>query len=154
VHITGAAGIGKTRLLKDLQDRLLTLGARVVYANAKPGTRHVAYSYASDLAEALCRLSGAASVSPACAGILVGLNPTLSSIYNQRPDTSHHDAARKHLIALRDLLAGIADEQPVAVFVDDLHWVGRSTIVVVARWADRKRTRLARSPRNDFAPHA
>jgi DNA-binding SARP family transcriptional activator len=132
LHITGAAGIGKTRLLKDLEARLLTMGARVVYVNANPGTRHVAYSYASDLAEALCRLPGAASVSPACASILVGLNPTLSSIYDRRADAPHHDVARKHLIAVRDLLAGVADEQPLAVFVDDLHWVDQPSLSLLA----------------------
>jgi hypothetical protein len=60
------------------------------------------------------------------------LNPTLSSIYDQRADTAHHDVARKHLIAVRDLLAGIADEQPLAVFVDDLHWVDQASWSLLA----------------------
>jgi DNA-binding SARP family transcriptional activator/Tol biopolymer transport system component len=132
LHVAGGTGLGKTRLLQDLHSRLLTVGARVVYVNANPGTRHVAYSYASDLAHALCQLPGAASVSPACAGILIGLNPALSAVYNQRPDTSSHDAARKYLIALKDLLAGVADEQPVAVFVDDLHWVDQPSLSLLA----------------------
>ena len=132
LHITGAAGIGKTRLLLDLHARLLTVGARVVYVTANPGTRHVSYSYASDLAGALCRLPGAASVSPACASILVGLNPALSSIYDRRPDSARHDTARKYLIAVRDLIAGIADEQPIAIFADDLHWVDPTSLSLLA----------------------
>jgi DNA-binding SARP family transcriptional activator len=132
IHISGGAGLGKTRLLQDLHSRLLTVGARVVYVNANPGTRHVGYSYASDLAQALAQLPGAASISPACASILVGLNPALSSVYDRRADSSQHDATRKYLIALKDLLAGIADEQPVALFVDDLHWIDRPSLSLLS----------------------
>jgi len=128
VSIVGAAGIGKTRLVTDVVARLRATRARVVWVRANPGEREIAYAFLSKLAGALATLPGAAAVSPASAAALVALNPTLSGSFNAEPDRSAGPEALRHrTIAVHELLAAAADEAPMAVVVDDLHWADRES---------------------------
>ena len=128
VSIVGGAGIGKTRLVTDVVARLRATRARVVWVRANPGEREIAYAFMSKLAGALAALPGAAAVSPASAGALVALNPTLSGSFNAEPDRAAGPEALRHrTIAVHELLAAAADEAPIAVIVDDLHWADRDS---------------------------
>ncbi|MGH7675062.1 MAG: ATP-binding protein, partial [Gemmatimonadales bacterium] len=132
VHVVGAPGLGKTRLLADLHARLRAMGAGVAQLRANPGGRHVPYALAAELALALAKLPGAAAVSPAAAGALVALNPRLSAQYAAPADRAADlEALRRREIALEELLAAVADEQPVALLVDDLHWADAESRQVV-----------------------
>ncbi|HEX9727358.1 MAG TPA: AAA family ATPase [Gemmatimonadales bacterium] len=123
VHITGAPGIGKTRLVNDVHARLRATGARAVYIRANPGERFIPYLFAADLAAGLTCLPGAAAVSPAAADALVAVNPSLSSQYPTAGNTSGGDDALRHrVLALGELLREVAHEQPVALLFDDVHW--------------------------------
>ncbi len=59
VHITGGAGLGKSRLLADAQTRLKASGTRTVLVRAAPGERALSYAVAADLVAALAPRSGA-----------------------------------------------------------------------------------------------
>ena len=123
VHLTGAAGLGKTRLLNDVYARLRAMGARAVQVRANPGERQVPYAFASDLAAALARLPGATVISQGGAGALVALNPSLSARYSAAADRAANlEALRHREIALAELTAAVAEEQPVALLIDDVHW--------------------------------
>lgn len=123
VHLKGAPGVGKTRLLGDLRARLRVAGARVVQVPAHPGERTIEFAMAADLAAALAGLGGALGISPSSGATLVSLNPTLSARYRAAPDrASGADTLRRRAIALRELLAAVADEAPVAILLDDVHW--------------------------------
>jgi len=86
IHIVGAPGLGKTRLLSDVHARLRASGAQVVVVRASPGDRSVSYALAADLALAVAALPGAAGISSGSASALVGLNPSLSVRYSAEPD--------------------------------------------------------------------
>lgn len=138
VCIIGSAGIGKTRLVTDIAARLRATRARVVWVRANPGERDIAYAFLSKLAGALATLPGAAAVSPASASALVALNPTLSSSFSAAADRAvGPDALRHRTIAVHELLAAAADEAPVAVIVDDLHWADRESARAFAGLSDR-----------------
>ena len=123
VHVSGAAGLGKTRLLTDVLGRLRATGAVVVSLRASPGDRRVAYALAGELARALGTLPGAAAVSPAAASALIALHPALSSQFAGAMDQSTGDEAlRRRTMAVSEVLAAVADESPVALLIDDLHW--------------------------------
>lgn len=137
VSIVGAAGIGKTRLVTDVAARLRATRARVVWVRANPGEREIAYAFLSKLAGALATLPGAAAVSPASAAALVALNPTLSNSFSAAADrAAGPDALRHRTIAVHELLAAAADEAPVAVIVDDLHWADRDSARALAGLSD------------------
>ena len=132
VHVTGAPGLGKSRLLADVRTRLRSSGARVVLVRANPGERAVSCALAADLAAALAALPGAAAVSPGSAAVLVGLNPSLSSRYQAPGDhASELDALRRREIAIAELLDAVADEQPLALLIDDVHWADDASQQIV-----------------------
>jgi DNA-binding SARP family transcriptional activator len=124
LHITGGPGLGKTRLLRDVLARLRATGARALYVRANPGTRHVAYSFASDVATQLAVVPGAVSISPATAATLVALNPALASRFSAAPERADGDEAlRRRTSALVELLVAATLEGPVALLLDDAHWM-------------------------------
>lgn len=138
VHVVSPAGFGKTRLLAEVQARLRAGGGRVVALRAAPGERHVTGSLIGDLARVLAPLPGAAGVSPSAAGTLVALHPAVSSFYSAPADlTTGEDALRRRTAALVELVAAVADEGPLAVILDDLHWADRHSRAVLAALSGR-----------------
>ncbi len=124
LHIVAAAGLGKTRLLGDVSARLRTLGARVVPLRAHPGQRSIACSFAAELVAALAALPGAAGISPASAGTLVALNPTLSARFSAPADgATGEDAVRRRAAALIELFRTVSEEARFALLLDDMHWL-------------------------------
>ena len=124
VHLAAPAGLGKTRLVEDVRARLRARGARVVHLRAPIGAREVAYALAGELVHALAQLPGALGVPGDLAGALVALAPALAGTFRTAPEPGG-DAAetlRRRAIAVRELLAAVAEEQPVALLVDDVHW--------------------------------
>ena len=133
VHLVSPAGFGKTRLLTEIQTRLRAGGGRVVALRALPGERHLAGGLIGELARALAPLAGAAAVSPSAAGTLVALHPAVSSFYGAPADLSTgEDALRRRTAALVELVSAVADEGPLALILDDLHWADVQSRAVLA----------------------
>ena len=123
IHVTAPPGIGKTRLLRDVYTRLRASGARAVWIGAIAGEKRLAYALASDIVGKIGRLSGASGVSTAAASSLIALNPKLSSSFAASPDRSEgEEALRRRVHAMNELLEALADEMPIAIFIDDVHW--------------------------------
>jgi DNA-binding SARP family transcriptional activator len=139
VHVTAAAGLGKTRLLSELHARLRATGSRAVFVRANAGERHVAFAFASDLAARLCTLPGAAAVSPAGADALVALNPSLSSRFlAARADrATEEEALRRRAIAVCEVIAAVADEAPIALLIDDVQWADGASRQVIQTMVER-----------------
>ncbi len=124
VHVEGASGVGKTRLLRDFHARLEAGGARALYLRARFAGGRVAYGLASELVAGLAELPGSAAVSPGAAASLVALNPVLSARFPATPDAARgEEALRRRTLAVLDLCAAVAEEQPVAVLCDDVQWI-------------------------------
>ena len=129
VHLGAPAGLGKTRLLRDVLARLTALGAPVVFVQGRFGDRDVPFAFLSDLAASLAELPGSLGVAPASASALVGLNPALSRRFATAADaTTHEEALRRRVLALADLVHAVADEQRFVLAIDDLHWVDAESL--------------------------
>ncbi|HXZ84455.1 MAG TPA: AAA family ATPase, partial [Myxococcota bacterium] len=116
-------GLGKTRLLRDLARRLEGGGSPAVYVRAQPGDRDIPGSYVAEVARQLASRPGARGVSPASAGALVALDPSISSLLAATPDASTGDEARRRrVVALAELIESVAVEHPLALLLDDVHW--------------------------------
>ncbi len=137
VCITGAAGLGKTRLLKDFCLRLKTLGARFLAARALPGERGLDFALVGDLVGALAEMPGAKGVSHQSAAVLVGINPALSATYPQQPAPASDNAIHRRALAVLDLVRAVADEAPLALLIDDLHWADEASLQVLSFLAGR-----------------
>lgn len=123
VSVTAPAGLGKTRLLRDLGHRLEAGGTAAIYIRAQPGDRDVSATYIAELARDLASRPGARGVSPASAGCLVALEPSISGYFSVPPDPSAgEDARRRRAAAVAELIEAVADEHPLALLLDDLHW--------------------------------
>lgn len=137
VHITARAGLGKTRLLHDMEARLRAMRGRVVSVGGTYGGRDVAFGFAGELAAALARLPGKRAIAPASASTLIGLNPSLSTYFDDAPRVStSDDALRARTLAIRELTTAVAFEHPVAILIDDLHWMDDASLALLGAWAD------------------
>jgi DNA-binding SARP family transcriptional activator len=124
LHLVAAAGLGKSRLLRDAVTRLQAGGALVVPVRGSVGDRDLPYAFAGDLAGALAELPGAAGVAPASIAPLLALNPALSARFAGIPDTvSGEEALRRRTLAVTDLVHAVADAQRFVLAIDDLHWI-------------------------------
>jgi len=136
VHITARAGLGKSRLLDGLAKRLRATKARLVCVRALQANRELPFALAADLTLAMARLRGAAGVSPDVASALVALAPGVSTYLSAQPDrATGDDALRRRALAVQELVATIADDAPVAILLDDLHWGDASSRTLVASLA-------------------
>ncbi|BBH68550.1 hypothetical protein ACTI_52350 [Actinoplanes sp. OR16] len=122
--LAGEAGIGKTRLLREISGRAAGDGFAVVGAAAVPGDAEVAAGLLTDLGAALRR-------DPATAEIGARL------IRQLRKDGVQH---RRLLVA--DLLDMIEEviQRPTLITCEDLHWADELTLDLLARLALRARS--------------
>ncbi len=160
VIVTGVAGIGKSRLLSAVAARCATGDACALVIRANPGERDIPFSLAAQMARALAQLPGAVGVDPVSARELVALDPGLATLFKVAAST-HDDgeATRRRAFALFDLLSAITEQQPLALFFDDLHWCDAASrqllASVVARAVDLPLlvVAAARGIATDFLTH-
>lgn len=143
VLVRGAAGLGKSRLLRDFHARLSAIGATAVFVRARSGERDLPYAVAAGIAQAVGALPGARGVSPATAAALVDLAPALSSWFAKGPGApgDPDELLRVRTLALAEMVEAVAEERPLAIVVDDLHWVDDSSRQVIASLAARLQER-------------
>lgn len=127
--VRGGAGLGKSRLLAELGRRLASLRVRTVRVRARSGERDLSGALAAHLATALAALPGAIGVSPRTAATLVELAPALSNTYPGATPTAPptDDVQRVRVMAVAELLKAVAEETPLALLVDDLHWADHAS---------------------------
>jgi DNA-binding CsgD family transcriptional regulator len=136
--VAGESGVGKTRLLRELERRAVDRGARVLRGDCVAfGAGELAYA---PLTAALRRL--ARELDPAALDELLGgarhelarlvpeLSPTLPGTERGERMTAPGEAhAQARLFGLlRALLDRLGAESPVLFAVEDLHWADRSTL--------------------------
>ncbi len=137
VHVSGAAGFGKSRLLSEIAERYRALRARVATIAAVPSDRGLPFSVLARVAETVGGLPGAASLSPESAAVLVRLAPALSSTFNTSLVAPRLDDALTRTQAVREVIESVAGERHLVVLVDDLHWSDGESVEALARVADR-----------------
>jgi DNA-binding SARP family transcriptional activator len=138
--LTGPVGIGKTRLLDEVEARLRLRGARVVRIRLLPAMREVPYAALADITRALAQLPGSLGIAESAASELVTLLPELATRFpSARPSGMRGEDRRRYLReALAELLAAVADERLVVLIVEDLGGaddVSRQVLAGVTRGA-------------------
>jgi DNA-binding CsgD family transcriptional regulator/Tfp pilus assembly protein PilF len=132
VFLAGESGVGKTRLLRELERMASERGARVLRGDcAAFGAGELAYA---PIAAALRRLGR--ELDPVASEELLGparaaLGPLLPDLTAREPaPAGGGDAfAQARLFGLlRSLLDRLAAEAPVLLAIEDIHWADRSTL--------------------------
>ena len=130
VLVEGEAGIGKTRLLGLARLRAEAAGARALYATADESEASVPLAAARELLARAAR--GVAPDGPASLGVLA-LDGGLS-------DPSGPGSRSEEVVhALWWLIVELADEQPLALFLDDTQWADGLTLDLLRLAARRAR---------------
>ena len=130
--IEGEAGIGKTRLMGLARDRAEKAGLRVLYATADEIESGVPFAAARVLLGRAAR--DVAPDGPARLGVL--------ALAGALPDPSGPGSRGDEVVhALWWLIVELADEQPLALFLDDAQWADELTLGLT-RMAARRATEL------------
>jgi DNA-binding SARP family transcriptional activator len=125
VALVAPAGMGKTRLLDELEARMRLRGARVVRVRFLPGMQDVPGSAVADLVRLLTDLPGALGVSEETARTLVEMAPSLATRYPAAPRASGGGPSPSAIArreALADLIGAVAEDRLVILLVDDLQY--------------------------------
>ena len=135
--LTGEAGIGKTRFLHALQDLATDQGFVVWSAAAFPQDVEFSAGLLLDLGHALSRADR-----PEIADLGRGLVDGLGAVPS--PSAGSGDAHRQRRLLVLDAvdrLARLADEGPVLLALEDLHWCDELSLDVITHLARRVRSR-------------
>lgn len=133
VHLEGVAGIGKTRLLDDFAVRLRETGSRCVRVRSVSAARDLAYGHLGELVAKLGALEGASGVSSTSASTLIALAPELASTFRGvvASPLGESEGMGRRATAFKELLQALQDEAPLALLLDDVHWVDPESLQVL-----------------------
>lgn len=126
--ITGPAGVGKTRLLKEVRTSGLGDGARTLFARAGELEREYPFGVVRQLFEPL--LSDPDAAAQAFAGSAAPANAIFD--IDQVGDEAEAVASFAVLHGLYWLTLNVANERPLAIVIDDLQWCDSSSLRFVA----------------------
>ncbi|MCU1291634.1 MAG: hypothetical protein JWP08_484, partial [Bryobacterales bacterium] len=154
IHIVGESGLGKTRLTTDVIARIRASRGKVRYVRANFGERAIPFSFAAAIAESLGSATGAGGIAPSAARTLVSLNPALSSRYTLTSGNTERLEPLRVGLAILELISSVADENPIAIALDDLHWCdtqSREALTVIASRLDDDKVLLLSSSRPQYS---
>ena len=123
MYISGQAGVGKSRVVRELSAWLRASGAAVCVTACGRHDSHRPLSAFVHSVPLLQRLPGAAGCSPDALSCLESITQLSgdSASPGARDDSAYRpDAIRASVI---DLVDAIADEQPLLLVVEDVHWI-------------------------------
>jgi DNA-binding SARP family transcriptional activator len=127
--IAGQAGVGKSRLLSEVVDRLGFDGVSTAVVRCRLSHARRALGVLVELVPMLQKLPGALGISPNSYEYLRTLvNHAGGKL--EPPVNSRDTSTRVALIgaAFRDLVDAIASEQPIVLIVEDAHWADEESI--------------------------
>jgi ATP/maltotriose-dependent transcriptional regulator MalT len=153
--IAGESGVGKTRLLRELERHALDTGARVVSGDCVSlGEDELPYAPIVAALRSLTRDGDPVldELGPATRAGLASLLPELARPDVQRAGDRDDPAQGRVFEALLTLLDRLGREEPVLFAIEDLHWADSSTrafLVFLARSLRAERVLVVASYRPD-----
>jgi DNA-binding SARP family transcriptional activator len=127
VIITGAPGMGRSRLLTECLRRLELEGALVFQSRPVETDQDAPWSALRALLTGLADAPGLPGAPPQALAGLAALVPELAARFSPREPRDIADVAT----ALAEVLRAITEERPVAIALDDAHWADGATVAAL-----------------------
>jgi len=142
--LVGPAGVGKTRILDELEGRLRMSGDRVQRVAFLPGMAEVQYIGVTEVVRTLSRLPGALGISEQSARRLMAVVPELAEQFTAPALAGATRDGGVHTIsaALEDLMAAVSEDRPVVLMLDNMQFADPVSISVLAGATRRPGSRL------------
>ena len=126
--IAAAPGMGRTRLLTECARRLALEGALLVQVRPVESDQDARWSALRLLLRSgLAAAPGLPAARRESLGVLAALAPELADRF---PPRAVHDVADMGT-TLADILGAVADERPLALAIDDAHWVDGPSVAAL-----------------------
>jgi DNA-binding SARP family transcriptional activator len=148
VLLEGEAGVGKTRLAYQLLERAAEQGISVISATCQVLERELPFAPLADsvgrylygLPDAVVRSLPGASLAQ-LAQIIPSLQDRLFGVHTPaaEPAAVAEESRLRLIDAIVAFLVSLADQRPLVIFLDDLHWADPDTLSVLSRLAQRLR---------------
>ncbi|HEX8122225.1 MAG TPA: AAA family ATPase [Solirubrobacteraceae bacterium] len=135
--IEGPAGIGKTRLVRELVARAQTRGVKVALARGTELERDFAFGGVRQLFEPLVASTGPQQRDELFSGAAALAAPLLTRTAVEQPPSADEEATFAVLHGLYWLTANYASQRPLVVVVDDAHWADAPTLRFLAYLVNR-----------------
>lgn len=135
--ISGEAGVGKTRLVQEFADQKRWQGVRVLQGCCYEFERQLPYQPLADALQALPLDAAAAACAQVPEWVTAQVRRLVPDLGEPNPDQTGlltaSDGARQEQLfqGLSRFLAGLADRQPLLLILEDLHWAGDSTLLML-----------------------
>jgi DNA-binding SARP family transcriptional activator/type II secretory pathway predicted ATPase ExeA len=132
--ILGDSGVGKTTLVEKLTTAAGLEGAAISRVHCYDLEREIPYSTVSSLIRGLLDSSGVSAAPPESLAELARITPEVRHRFPTIPPSSETEGetARIRLTeAFHELLSAIADEHPVILVIDDLHFADDVSLAVL-----------------------
>ena len=133
--IEGAAGLGKSRLIDELTARVRGAGGVALIGRSYDVERAVPYGAIADTVSPIVRRPEVAGLSPSWLAEAARLLPELHDRFPHLPGAPEHSgspAAKRRLHeSLARCVEAVAEEAPVLLAVDDVHWADVSSLEIL-----------------------
>ncbi len=143
VLLRGAAGVGKSRLARELLDRSTVRGARALSVKLEASDHLRPLAVISDLVPKLLALPGAIGCDPKALNELRRLTENSPSLTSQSAPADEPEAVQHRLrSSFLELLEAVLLETALVICVDDCHYADEAsvrTLVQAVRWSDERR---------------
>ncbi len=155
VLVAGESGVGKSRLLRELQSQADGGGVRVLGGECiELGGEEVPYAALAAAIRPLARGGDPVfeRLTEAARCDLSRLAPELGRPPAEPGAEGREEAQRQLFDALGAMLAALAEDEPVLLWLEDLHWADRSTrafVVYLARTLRSERVLVVATYRSD-----
>lgn len=126
--IVSPPGMGRTRLLAECTQRLALEGAQILHIRPVKNDQDAAWSSLRLLiSSGVGSLRGIAGARPDALATIAGLAPALAERFAPREPRGVADMAT----ALASALGAAAEEQPLAIAIDDAHWADGTSVAAL-----------------------
>ena len=138
VLVTGEAGVGKTRLVREIERRFQQDRGLVVHVACHAVEQSDQFAPFLEALRDVRAAPGLAGASPACLEVLAALVPEIAERFAASVSPRQLPIAPQAVASsLADALAAVADDSPLTLVVEDLHWAPAGTAEFAHRLARR-----------------